>query len=97
MDYRALSELILMGLIGLSVLTLAVGFSVRMFLAPVVREVMDRMGSRSQRDQLLLSGRVEAVEDRLAALEGGIDQLSAVGEFDRQLEGPPGSSTGQKL
>jgi len=97
MDYRALSELILMGLIGLSVLTLAVGFSVRMFLAPVVREVMDRMGSRSQRDQLLLSGRVEAVEDRVAALEGGIDQLSAAREFDRQLEGPPGSSTGQKV
>jgi hypothetical protein len=93
MDYRALSELILMGLIGLSVLTLAVGFSVRMFLAPVVREVMDRMGSRSQRDQLRLTGRVEAIEDRLAALEGGLDQVSAARDFDRQLEEPAGPSS----
>ena len=39
MDIRAIPELVMMALVGLSVLTIAVGFSVRMFLLPAMREL----------------------------------------------------------
>ena len=39
MDIRAIAELVMMALVGLSVLTIAVGFSVRMFLLPAMREL----------------------------------------------------------
>ena len=42
MDIRAIAELVMMALVGLSVLTIAVGFSVRMFLAPTMRELIGR-------------------------------------------------------
>ena len=39
MDYRALAELVMMSLLGLSTLVFAVGLSVRLFLAPTLREL----------------------------------------------------------
>ena len=87
MDYRALAELVLMGLLGLSVLTVALGFSVRAFLAPTLREVFDRLG-RSRASEPALTARLERLEDRLADLEGSLDRLEAVERFDRQLHRP---------
>jgi hypothetical protein len=88
MDYRALAELLMFGFLGLSVLTLCVGFSVRMFVAPVVREVVDRFGSTRSEERSLLLARVDAFEERLEVIEDGLDRLTAAREFDRQLEGP---------
>jgi hypothetical protein len=86
-DYRALAELVLMGLLGLSVLTVALGFSVRAFLAPTLRELFDRLG-RNRAGEEALAARLARVEDRLSELEGGIERLEAAERFDRQLQGP---------
>jgi len=89
MDYRALSELVMFGLLGLSILTVAVGFSIRVFLAPVLREVFERWGGgQPSQDQTLLAARVDAFEDRLTLIEDGLDRIAATQDFDRQLERP---------
>jgi len=85
MDYRALGELIWFTLLGMSVLTLVVGFSVRAFLAPVVREVLERLRSDADRQQQLLGVRVERVEERLGEMETQVNRLAAAEEFHRQL------------
>jgi hypothetical protein len=86
-DYRALAELIMMGLLGLSVLTLAVGFSVRAFLAPTLREVFERL-SESREQGPALGGRVDRFDERLARIEETLERLEAAQSFDRQLESP---------
>ncbi len=51
MDIRALAESEMMALMGLSVLTIAVGFSVRMFLAPTMRELIGRKNAGADETQ----------------------------------------------
>lgn len=85
MDYRALGELIWFGLLGLSILTLVLGFSVRAFLAPVVREVLGRLRSETDRRQELLHLRVERMEERLSEVETRLHRLAAAEEFHRRL------------
>lgn len=85
MDYRALGELIWFSLLGLSVLTIVVGFSVRLFLAPVVREALQHLRGEADRKQQLLDMRVERTEERLAEVETGLHRLAAAEEFNRQL------------
>lgn len=87
MDYSALAELILLGLTGLSVLVIAVGFSIRMFLAPTLRELFGRRDRGSQAQQLL-TPRLDRLEDRLDSIEGTLDRIATAQDFDRQLEGP---------
>jgi len=40
MDYRALAELVMMSLFGLSTLVFAAGLSIRLFLAPTLRNLL---------------------------------------------------------
>ena len=87
MDYRALAELVLMGLLGLSVLIVALGFSVRAFLAPTLREIFDRLG-RNRSGDPAIAARLERLEDRLSDIERGLERLDAAEQFDRQLQGP---------
>lgn len=87
MDYRALAELVMMGLLGLSVLTVAVGFSVRAFLAPTLREIVGRLGD-NRRDAGPIAARLDRLDERMAYLEAGLERLEAAQSFDRQLEGP---------
>jgi hypothetical protein len=89
MDYRALGELIWFSLLGLSVLTLVAGVSVRVFLAPVVREVLGKLRSDADRQQQLLGVRVERTEERLSELETQLNRLAAAEEFHRQLRAGP--------
>jgi hypothetical protein len=91
MDYRALAELVMMALIGLSVLTVAVGFSVRMFLAPTLREIMGRKKGATEQEQALMGARIDAFEDRLEAIEDGVQRIAAASEFDRKLDAPKDS------
>ena len=51
MDIRAIPELVMMALVGLSVLTIAVGFSVRMFLLPAMRELRRLKSAESDQGQ----------------------------------------------
>lgn len=85
MDYRALGELIWFALLGLSVLTLVAGLSVRVFLAPVIREVLGRLRSDADREQQLLAIRVEHTEERLSELETQLNRLAAAEDFNRRL------------
>lgn len=87
MDYRALAELVLMGLLGLSAFVLAVGFSVRAFLAPTLREIFERLGTPNERDGMIGS-RLDQMDERLAQLEQSLERLEAAERFDRQLERP---------
>ena len=90
MDYRAIAELIWMSFLGLSVFGLVVGFSVRAFIAPVVRDAMDRLGQGRSADQARSNIRLEYVESRLLEMESEVRRLSAASDFDRQLgEGRP--------
>lgn len=87
MDYSALSELVMMALMGLSVLTIAVGFSVRLFLAPTLREIFGNKKLDGEEASLLLA-RLSQVEDRLGSIEGSLDRIADTRDFDRQLGGP---------
>lgn len=87
MDLRALAELVMLSLFGLSALTLPVGFSVHVFLAPVLRELFAKPADGSA-EVRFLNARLERLEERLEGIEGSIDRLAAVQEFERQLEGP---------
>ena len=86
MDYRALGELIWFSFLGLSVFTLVTGVSVKLFLAPVVRDVLGRLRTESDREQQALGFRMERIDDRIADMETQIHRLSAAEEFHRQLE-----------
>jgi hypothetical protein len=86
-DYRALAELVLMGMLGLSVLVVALGFSIRAFLAPTLREIFERLERRRPDDPELM-GQLERLDERMADVEHGLERLEAAQQFDRQLESP---------
>lgn len=87
MDYRALAELVLMGLLGLSAFVLAVGFSVRAFLAPTLREVFERLG-KPQQGGVMVGSRLDQMDERLSYIEQSLERLETAQKFDRQLERP---------
>ena len=87
MDYRALAELVMMSLLGLSTLIFAAGLSIRLFLAPTLRELFNAR-SRNSNEQNLLAAQLNRIEERLESVESSVDRISAGAEFDRQLEGP---------
>lgn len=90
MDIRAIAELVMMALMGLSVLTIAVGFSVRMFLLPALRELRKLKSAEADQGQTHVGARIDHIEDRLDSIESGISRLLATSEFDRELEAPKG-------
>lgn len=84
MDYRALAELIMFSLLGLSVLAVAIGFSIRAFLAPTLRELF----AKPTGDPRLLAARVARLEERLDDMDATLSRIEEKSDFDRQLEGP---------
>jgi hypothetical protein len=95
-DFRAVAELVLMASVGVTMITVAVGFTVRLFLGPVLRDVADRFATRPSRDERALLSRLDQLDDRLSALENGVDRLEAAQDFDRRLSAvdPRKSETG---
>lgn len=95
MPWDQLAYFAMMFFVGLSILTICLGLTVRLFLGPVLRDMADRMGSRPKGDEALLLSRITQLDDRLAALEGGLDRIEAAQDFDRRLGAgsPPGSTT----
>lgn len=87
MDNRALAELVMMSLLGLSIFTLAIGFSIRVFLAPTLRELFGKSAKPSD-DQRLLDVRLQHLEDRLDSIEHSVGRIADAKDFDRQLEKP---------
>lgn len=85
MDYRAIAELIWFSFLGLSIFAFVVGFSVRAFLAPVVRDAMDRLGQTRSEDRARADVRLEYLETRLADVESQLHRLTAADDFHRQL------------
>ena len=85
MDIRAIAELVLMASVGVTMITVAVGFTTRVFLTPVLRDVADRFASRPTRNDHALMSRLDQLDDRLAALESGLDRIEATQDFDRRL------------
>ena len=85
MDYRALAELVMLSSFGVSTLVFATGLSVRLFLAPTLRELHDR---KSESEQELLHSHLAQVEERLGSIEASLERLNAADDFDRRLEGP---------
>lgn len=93
MDYRAIGELIWFAFLGISVFTVVMGFSVRVFLAPVVRDALVRSRSKADEEQRMLGVRMERVEERLEDIETRMHRLAAAEEFHRRLgsgESDPG-------
>lgn len=95
MPWDQLAYFFMMFFIGLSILTVCLGVTVRLFLGPVLRDMADRIGSRSKQDEGLLMSRIAQLDDRLAALESGVDRIEAAQDFDRRLgaAGPRKSET----
>ena len=87
MDYRALAELVMMSLLGLSALVFAAGLSIRLFLAPTLRDLLGRRGEQ-QDDARLVASRLTQIEERLDGIEGSLERLNAAESFDRQLGEP---------
>lgn len=87
MDYRALAELVLMALLGLSALVVAMGFSVKFFLAPVLRDLFATGRGRSDLPPGAAT-RLAHTEDRLDAIERDLGRLVEAERFDRQLSDP---------
>jgi hypothetical protein len=87
MDFRARAELVMLSLFGLSAFTLALGFSIRAFLAPTLRDLFGRPTAPSH-DQQLLNARLQQLEDRLDSIETSLDRIADGRDFDRQLERP---------
>lgn len=94
MDYRAVGELVWFTLLGLSIFTLVLGVSVRVFLAPVIRDALSRLRSEADREQQLLEVRMERVEERLSDVETGVSRLTAAEDFHRQLRAPAPTDEG---
>ena len=84
MDYRALAELVMFSLLGLSVLAVAIGFSIRAFLAPTLRELF----ANPPQDSKLLAARITQLEERLDSIDQSLDRIQDQKDFDRKLEGP---------
>lgn len=87
MDYRALAELVMMSFVGLSAFAVAIGFSIRVFLAPTLRELFGRPSATTE-DQQLVHARLHQLEERLDSIEGSLDRIAAASDFDRQLDRP---------
>ena len=85
MDLRAVAELVLLGMVGLSILTICVGFTVRVFLGPVLRDVAERLATKAKTDDGAVAARLDLLDDRLAALESGLDRIEAAQDFERRL------------
>ena len=88
MDYRALAELVMMALLGLSGLVLAMGFSVKFFLAPVLKELFPGGRRGGEAPPAVHEARLADVEDRLDAMERSLERLVDAHRFDRQLSEP---------
>lgn len=84
MDYRALAELVMMSLFGLSVLCFTIGLSVRLFMAPTLRELF----AKAPKDDKLLAARITQLEDRLDSIDASLERIAEKTDFDRKLEGP---------
>ncbi len=84
MDFAALTELIMASLIGLSILSVAIGFSVRAFVAPTLRELFQK----APEDDKLLASRITQLEDRLDSIDASLERIADKSDFDRKLEGP---------
>lgn len=95
MDYDALGLFVLMSFVSLSILTLAVGITVRLFLGPVIRDVAAQFAKRPAGEDRAMASRLDQLDDRLALLESGIDRIEAAQDFDRRLGtvGPRKSET----
>ena len=87
MDYRALAELVMMSMFGLSTLVFAVGLSVRLFIAPTLRELFGKP-EEGVDGAHLLSAQMARIEDRLDAIDHSLEEIRDTQRFDRQLEGP---------
>ena len=85
MNFEELGLFALMLMVSLSIFTVAVGFTARVFLAPVLRDIAERFAARPTRDDRLLMSRLDQLDDRLAALENGVDRIEAAQDFDRRL------------
>lgn len=85
MDLRAVAELILMASVGVTMMTIAIGFTVRVFLGPLLRDIAERVASRPAMDESHLLTRVELLDERMAAIESGLDRIEAAQDFDRRL------------
>jgi hypothetical protein len=94
-DYFVIGQAALLGFVGLSILTLTLGITVRLFLGPVLRDVAERFGNKPHGDADQLMRRITQLDDRLAALESGIDRIEAAQDFERRLSagGPRKSET----
>ena len=95
MDYFVIGQAALLGFVGLSILTVSVGLTVRIFLGPVLRDVAERLGNKRTTEEGALLSRIAQLDDRLAALESGVDRIEAAQDFDRRLGtvGPRKSET----
>lgn len=91
MDYRALAELVTMALLGLSGLVLALGFSVKFFLAPVLRDLFAKGRGQADLPPGAAAARLAQMEDRLDGIERELGRLVEAERFDRQLSGPDAS------
>lgn len=85
MPWDQLAYFALMSGVALSILTVCVGVTVRLFLGPVLRDIAERMINRPRVDEGPLLSRIELMDERLAALEGGLDRIEAAQDFDRRL------------
>lgn len=81
MDYRALAELVMFSLLGLSVLAVAIGFSIRAFLAPTLRELF----AKPPQGERMLEARITQMEDRLDSIDESLERLADKSDFDRRL------------
>ena len=53
--------------------------------AALEREIADRVAGRMGVDNPELSQRIDQLDERLAAIEGGLERIEAGQDFDRQL------------
>jgi hypothetical protein len=84
MDYRALAEFITTSLLAFSVLVLAMGFTIRVFVAPVLREFLGNRRGVSEVDRML-PGQLTRLEERLDSIEHSLDEIHDTRTFDRAL------------
>ncbi len=86
MDYEAIGEFIMMVILSLSVLGVAMGFTFKAFLAPVIRDVLGAKRSAASKEQMVLAVRMDQVEERLAGIEVAMHRIAAVEEFNHELK-----------
>lgn len=85
MDYRALAEFITTSLLAFSVLAIAMGFTVRVFIAPVLREILGSRRGVSDTDRML-PAQLTRLEERLDSIEHSLDEIHDARSFDRALQ-----------